>query len=64
MKFEFIIRDIKTWEEPFYSKLIPEEDYAAVKSAYENKMKELNDKDLRLLINKLDDEGEFLEVIQ
>lgn len=68
MTYEFIIRDVKTKEDIFFRKKVPENRFAAVKEAYEIQLKREKEKDHRadlvLLINRCDDEGNFEEVVQ
>lgn len=68
MTYEFIIRDVKTKEDLFFRKKVPENRFAAVKEAYEIQLKREKEKDhwadLVLLINRCDDEGNFEEVVQ
>ena len=68
MTYEFIIRDVKTKEDLFFRKKVPDNRYNAVKEAYETQLKREKEKDhladLVLLINRCDDEGNFEEVVQ
>ena len=70
MTYEFIIRDVKTKEDLFFRKKVPENRFAAVKEAYEVQLKREKEKDrwgggdLVLLINRCDDEGNFEEIVQ
>ena len=68
MTYEFIIRDVKTKEDIWFRKKVPENRFAAVKEAYEIELKRKKEQDYRadlvLLINRCDDEGNFEEVVQ
>lgn len=70
MKFEFIIRNVVTKEDDIYSRYnVPEDRYESAFKGFNERLIQLNKKDLPrsnwvLLINKLDDNGEFLEVVQ
>lgn len=68
MTYEFVIRDVKTKEDLYSIKKVPESRYEGVKEAYEKalerKKKEDPRSDLVLLINKCDDEGNFEGIVQ
>jgi hypothetical protein len=68
MTYEFVIRDIKTKEDLYSIKKVPESRFKGVKESYEKalerKKKEDPRSDLVLLINKCDDEGNFEETVQ
>ena len=70
MTYEFMIRDIKTKEDLYMIKKVPQERFEAVKKEYEKALTRVNNNknyyrgEYVLLINQCDDYGEFETVIQ
>lgn len=70
MTYEFMIRDIKTKEDLYMIKKVPQERFEAVKREYEKALARVNNNknyyggEYVLLINQCDDNGEFETVIQ
>lgn len=70
MTYEFMIRDIKTKEDLYMIKKVPQERFEAVKKEYEKALTRVNNNknyyrgEYVLLINQCDDNGKFETVIQ
>ena len=68
MTYEFVIRDVKTKEDLYSIKKVPESRFEGVKELYEKALERKKKEDLRsdlvLLINKCDDEGNFEGIVQ